>query len=220
MKPNLTELTQENYDRIVKTILDQPGYRHLKIPWADFAENARKTIENWVVEVLRKLFDQPLASTPFSGGLSVAVIILSAVALIALLLLAASLFTGMFERSSKLSGILGEAITAETTPETLMEKARVAERSGDTRQAVRYGFIAVLLKMHRARLVFLDEAWTNQELYLHLEKNRFGSLEALESVMAGFNAAWYGHKPVNALALAQWQNDLEQVWQEVASHES
>lgn len=211
--------SQEAYDSIVKEILDKPGYRHLRLPWTDFVEDAWKFIESWVIKTLERLFDQPAVSTPFSGSVSVAVIILSAVALIALLLWAVTFFTGMFGRSPQLRGILGEAITAETTPETLKEKARMAEQAGDMRQAVRFGFIAVLLKMHRARLVFLDETWTNQELYLHLEKTSFVSLEALKALMDAFNASWYGHKPITAPAYGQWQQALEQVWREVDSRE-
>lgn len=212
-------LSKEAYDRIVSAVLNQPGYWHLRNTWSDFIENIRKIIEDWVIETLKRLFEQPQVSTPFSSGVSVAVIILGAVALIGVLLLVAGVFAGVFSRAPKVHGILGEAITPQTTPETLMEKSRTAERSGDIRQAIRFGFIAVLLKMHRARLVFLDETWTNQELYQHLERSRFVSLVALKDVMEGFNASWYGHKPPSGAGYMQWQASLEQVWQEVTSRE-
>lgn len=211
--------TQAQYDGIVQDILNQPGYRHLRMPWTDFIDTARQVIEAWLAGVFSRLFDQPAVTTPFTGGVSVAVILLSAAGFIALVLLTAGLFSGVFRRSSQVTGILGEPITAETTPDTLLEKSRAAERAGDRRQAVRYGFIAVLLKMHRARMVFLDETWTNQELYGYLEKNRLASLPALRGIMEEFNAAWYGHKLPNDAAYAVWQRELEQVWQEVASHE-
>ncbi len=211
--------SQAIYDQIVTDILSQPGYWHLKNAWADFIATATASIEKWLLETLGKLFETPQTSTPFSSGFSTAVVILCAVGLIALVLLVAGLFTGVFRRSSRLHGILGETITAETTPDTLMERARAAEQSGDTRQAVRLGFIAVLLKMHRARMVFLDETWTNQELYAHLERNQFTSLPSIKGVMEGFNAAWYGHKNLGNEAYRQWQLDLEKVWQEVTSRE-
>lgn len=211
--------SQETYDSIVRSILDEPGYRHLRLPWTDFIENARKGIEAWVIEVLEKLFAQPAQSTPFSGGLSTVAVVLSIVALIALVLASATLIKRMFGRAPQLHGILGETITAETTAVTLMEKARAAENVGDIRQAVRFAYIAVLLKMHRARLVFLDEAWTNEELYRYLEKNRFTSLEALREVMEGFNVSWYGHRPLEPAAYDRWQQALEQLWQEVDAHE-
>lgn len=211
--------SKEQYDSIVQGVLDQPGYRHLKLPWIDFLENARKVVEEWVIELIRGLFDQPPVSTPFTGGVSTAVVILCVVALIACVFLAGGLFAGIFKRSPKTVGILGETITPETTPETLLEKARGAEQAGDLRQAVRYGYIAVLLKMHRARLVYLDESWTNLELYRFLEKSRFQSLSALGAVMEGFNVSWYGHKYLPGEEYTQWQNALDQVWQEVATRE-
>lgn len=211
--------SQETYDSAVEKILDQPGYQHLRLPWADFIENFRENIEGWVIWALERLFDQAAVSTPISGGLSVAVIILSAAALIGLVLLAASLMTGVFRPSPQVRGILGEPVTAETTPESLMARSQASESAGDIRQAMRLGFIALLLKMHRSRLVFLDETWTNQELYLYLEKSRFASLHALKELMDGFNASWYGHKPFGPAAYSLWQTALEQVWQEVESRE-
>jgi len=215
----VTISAREVYDSIVRSVLDQPGYRHLKLPWTDFLETMRKSMEEWLLELLKRIFDQPMTSTPFTGGVSTAMVILGIVVLVALGITVAGLFSGMFRRTQAVHGILGETITEETTPDSLMEKGRIAEQSGDRRQAVRYGFIAVLLKMHRARMVFLDDAWTNQELYRHLEGSRFASLSSLKAVMEGFNAAWYGHKDLNGEVFAAWHGDLELVWQEVASRE-
>ncbi len=211
--------SREVYDSVVQAILDKPGYRHLRLPWTDLLESVLQTIEKGIIELLHRIFNQPGTSTPFTGGVSAVIVIIGVVALVALALLIAGLFRGMFRKSQRVHGILGETITEETTPDTLMEKSRNSERSGDTRQAVRYAFIAVLLKMHRARMVFLEDAWTNQELYRHLERSRFVSLRPLNGVMEGFNAAWYGHKGMDGTAYAQWRSELEQVWQEVASRE-
>lgn len=211
--------TREVYDSVVQAILDQPGYRHLRLPWTDLLERVLKYIEKGVIELLRVIFNQSGGSTPFTGGVSTAIVIIGIVALVGLALLIAGLFGGMFRKTQAVHGILGETITEETTPDTLMEKSRSSEHSGDTRQAVRYAFIAVLLKMHRARMVYLEDAWTNQELYRHLEKNRFASLPSLNRVMEGFNASWYGHKDMDGAAYAKWHSALELVWQEVASRE-
>lgn len=211
--------SREVYDSVVQAILDKPGYRHLRLPWTDLLEKVLQTVEKGIIELLRTIFNQPGTGTPFTGGMSVVIVIIGIVALVALVLLIAGLFGGMFRKSQVIHGILGETITEETTPDTLMEKSHKSELSGDTRQAVRYAFIAVLLKMHRARMVFLEDAWTNQELYRHLERNRFASLQSLKGMMEGFNAAWYGHKGMDESAYAQWHSDLEQVWQEVTSRE-
>ncbi len=212
-------LTREVYDSVVQAILNKPGYRHLRLPWTNLLESVLEYIEKGIMELLGSLFDRPGTSTPFTGGVSVFVLIIGIAALAALIVLIASLLVGMFRKSQGVQEILGETITEETTPDALMEKSHNAERLGDTRQAVRYAFIAVLLKMHRARMVYLEDAWTNQELYRHLERSRFPSLRALKGIMEGFNASWYGHKGMDGSTYAQWHSDLEQVWQEVASRE-
>lgn len=212
-------LTKDVFDGKVQEILSRPEYLPLHNQIQDLYERYKEEVARAIVEWLMKVFSNVSFSEPTVSGATNLIAVITIVVLVALALMAVGMVMRVVERRPKLRSILGEEISTHTTPDSLREKAQTFYRAADYRMALRYDFIALLLKLHEARYVFLEETWTNQELHDHLQSRNFNHIEILKVLMIGFNAAWYGHKDCSSKDYEAWLQEYTVVWKGVEPRE-
>jgi aromatic ring-opening dioxygenase LigB subunit len=210
---------KEQFDSTIAKILQRPEYARLKGVVTDFIESAKEAINQWIMNMLEKL-DRSNSSIPaVSDKLSTLFILIGLFVIVVVIIFIIVKFSKTFEKNVKVKEILGEKIDDRTTPVSLRHKASAFEKDGDTRQAIRYGFIAILLFMHERRLLYLDETKTNQEIYNYLKKESFLHIKVFEYLADTFNSSWYGHKAYDHKVYETWCSNLDFLWNEVMEHE-
>lgn len=210
--------SKKEFDFIINKILSKSEYIHLKNSLRDFIDNFKKSIINWLERMIeKKIHNYKPIEMP--DKVSTFFIIVGIVVIFVLLLFIVIKIIKAFDKNNRISEILGEKIDDKTTPHTLRTKASNYESKEDYRNAIRYGFIALLLLMHEKNIVYLDETKTNEEIYTYLKKNNFNMLSQFYSMINIFNSAWYGHNYCNKDTYIEWQQFLEVLWKEVMSFE-
>lgn len=212
--------SKNEFDNSVINIVKSPGYSHLKNGFNDFIGNIKSAISQWLMKLLKKLFNNMDSAAAVSDRLSTIFIIVGIIAIIAIIIIIIVKVNKTLERKRKVKEILGEKIDERTTPNSLRQKALSFSEVGDLRQAIRYDFIALLLLMHEHNVVYLDETKTNEEIYKYLRKNNFSILEGFKYLIDCFNSAWYGHKEFNKEDYKYWSSNINVIWNEVTKHES
>lgn len=219
MRMSIIPPTREQFDITIKEILGKLEYRHLNRDYTDLLERIRNSIENWLEKWLKNRSFQydnfENISHSLSNGFIVATVILIVVVIIVIFLL----LRKMVGKDTKVKKLYGEIIDEKTTAEILIDKSNNCKDNGDYRDAARYSFIALLVKLNEKNLLYLDETRTNNEMVQSLRKNRFKYIELFEKVVNLFNAVWYGHKPMNEDKFSSWESLMDVLWNEVMSIE-
>jgi hypothetical protein len=211
---------EQQFESTVNRILQRPGYRYLQNVFSDIIEKIKDTIARWIESLLNSTFSTLQNASEISGNLSV-IFITAALLIMAGIIITIIVKTSRaFEKRKKVKEILGEKLEEGTTPESLKARASSFESKGDYRQAVRYGFIALLLFMHNRNLLYLDDTKTNEEIYSNLKKLNFKGLKVMKLAMDLFNSSWYGHKTFNSESYIGWTEELNLLWNEVVEYET
>lgn len=211
--------SKSEFDNSVSKIVQSPGYSNLKNGFEDFIGSIKNAISQWLMKLLKKLFNNIEDASKVSDKLSTIFIIIGILAIIAIITIIVVKVNKTLERERKIREILGERIDEKTTPNSLRQKSQDYIKAEDYRRAVRYDFIALLLLLHEYNVVYLDEAKTNEEIYKYLKKNNFSRLEGFRYLIESFNAAWYGHKEYDKEIYKKWSSYVEAIWNEVTKHE-
>lgn len=215
---NLLSVTQPQYKELVRKILESPGYLHLKNPIKEFfqalAQHLGKMLSDWLIKTLGSSAKNAV-NAPWLGYAILAVGVLILIGILIALYLS---FRNGFGRGTRDYSILGETITADTTPEGFRQKALSCRAEGDFRQAIRFDFIALLLLFHRNNRLKASDSQTNYEVYRVLEQQSFPLLDQYRMTSVLFNAVWYGHKPCTESDYDGWLASLDVIWNEVISH--
>lgn len=201
--------SREEFDAVVEKILGKFEYRHLRNGYKDLIDRIRTSIEDWLRKWLegKTIKFNEAGDTPFY--LSNGVLIFAIVLIVLIILLLFLLLHRMLGKNAKVKRIYGEIIDEKTTTEQLLDKSNKCKEKGDYREAIRYGFIAVLVKLNEKNLLYLDEAMTNSEMINLLRKNDFEYSEAFEGLVSIFNQVWYGHKAVNEDKYSSWEGLID-----------
>lgn len=81
--------------------------------------------------------------------------------------------------------------------EVLRLRREHAER-GEFREAVRYGYIAVLVTLHKAKIIRVDKSKTNAQLVNEMSAAAPQDAPAFRDVVIVFQATWFGLKRIDA----------------------
>lgn len=210
-------ISQVDFDNTVNQILSKSEYRSINNQLRNFINNLRYIIRNWIIDTLRNIS----WNIPFSAAdnLSTIFIIVAILLLIAIIVLVIVTIIKGLDKDVRVKEILGEKITKETTSLTFKNKAEELQKKGRYREAIRYDFIAILLLMHEKRILYLDKAKTNKEIYLYLKKNPFTQIKKFGELIDIFNISWYGHKLCQLENYETWNKKFNHLWSVVISYE-
>lgn len=216
---NLTIPTKTEFDEAVGEVIKKPGYRHLTGGFLDFIKGMKEGIREWLLGILKKAFSNLENAPEISESLSTLFMIIGLLLIIGIIVFIIVRVSKTFDRRASIGEILGEKIDDKATPRSLRERAQDFTQRGEFRQAIRYDFIAVLLLMHEKNILFLDESKTGGEIYSHLRKNKFQGAALFKQLVGIFNAAWYGHKPLEKKLYDEWSSTLNSIWNGVIEGE-
>lgn len=216
---NLTIPTKPEFDEAVREVLKKPGYRHLTGGFLDFIKRMKDGIKEWLLGIIEKTFSNLENAPEISENLSVIFMIIGLLLIIAIIVFIIIRVSKTFDKRASIREILGEKIDDRATPLSLRERAQEFIQGRDFRQAIRYDFIAVLLLMHEKNILFLDETKTGGEIYGYLRKNKFEKAALFKQLVGIFNAAWYGHKPLEQSLYDEWSSTLNLIWNGVMNVE-
>lgn len=214
MSIEVKDVTREQFDGLVKEVLGGEDYLFkLNEKMSSFLERFRKWLEDFLADRVSADVDVVQLSDTLS-------LILMSVFVIGIVMGAALIGRWLYvwlKNRGKIEEILGEKITKETTPHTLLARAKGAEKEADYRLGVRYAYIGLLLLMHEKGLLYIEKTMTNMEIYKALEREQYKDLEAFRDVMEIFNYTWYGQNAYTEEAYKSfWEKEMA-LWNEVTS---
>ena len=177
----------------LQTILDRPAYQ-----WRPDKPSA---IESWVVDLIRKLTRTLPALDPGGGGITINIPV-DLVATIAGILII--LFVFWFVGREFMGGLLLEAGAGPSTRDggepltaaRALQQAQNLSTAGDYRNAVRYLYLASLLRLDERGLLRYDRSRTNRE-YLRSVDETPELASNLKDVIDVFDEVWYGYQPLD-----------------------
>ncbi|WP_026476869.1 hypothetical protein [Alkaliphilus transvaalensis] len=211
---------KSEFDHIVKEILESPRYRHLGNGRENGLDELRKWLVDWLSRLLERLSSNEMEISPVvADRLSVLALIIGLVFITTIVVFIAVKLNKTFEKNDRVKEILGEKIDDLTTPNSLRAKAEEIQLQGDFRLAVRYDFIALLLLLHRSKIIYLNEAKTNEEIYRCLIEGNFKSLEEIKWLINTFNSVWYGLNTFTENQYKDWNHQFNRLWNEVLKDE-
>ena len=210
-------VSKEEFDKVIEGVLASKEYQYIPSKIEAFVEGIKEAILEWVESLLEGRIDTSGTSQlPQAVSIILALIVL--IAGIAILALLIKYIYKCRSNRKKLHEILGEQISEETTPLTLLEKGEGYAVNGDYRIGIRYRYIALLLLLHEEGVLHIRNAMTNQEIYNALEKKQYNHLESFSRVMTSFEYIWYGQNDYTKEQYEQYKLEEQSLWKEVTSH--
>ena len=163
---------------------------------------------DWLVRLLERILT-PIENVPSGAGTAFGWLIGLAGALF---LGGILLYVLIGLRHSVVRGASTAAVPAEhalSAQEAATQAANLI-RSGDSRMAVRYMYLAALLWLDERKLLRYDPALTNRE-YLDRVGANPELRRRLAQVVATFDRVWYGHEPLSDAEYAEYVGRIEQL---------
>lgn len=217
---NGTTLIKEDFDRVVGEILNKAEYRRLQNDYADIIERIRNTIMEWIEVILEKFFSMEGKLGTSAFGISNGIVIICLMLLVILVIVLFLSMKRVVGQNRTVRTIYGEKISSSTTAEGLRNKAIEYRKHGYYREAIRVGFISLLLKMDEKNLLYLDPAKTNEEMVAILRNSNFKYVDIFQSLTYLFNEAWFGRKKIHEEEFSLWEKKLDELWNGVLGIES
>lgn len=109
--------------------------------------------------------------------------------------------------------ILGETLAPDATAESLLAQAERLALSGDIRQAIRKGYIALLCELSDRKLLGLAGHKTNQDYLRDVQRRSNPIFEPMHALTSSFEQHWYGETP----ATEQDWHDFRGQYREIVS---
>ncbi|MGM0369508.1 MAG: hypothetical protein ACQEP9_03755 [Bacillota bacterium] len=210
-------VAQEEFAKTVNEVALAPEYRIMRWKKLIYGQLAdwKDQLVKWL---LQQAQNKDWSLNPDWLDLLANLVIIVGIIVIGIVIIYSILYlVKSFKQDNQVEEILGEEITEETTPNSLRAKAEQLQQAGQLRRSIRYDFIALLYLMHQQSLLYLDQAKTNQEIYLYLEETKFFGLDSFKELVTIFNATWYGHQDCDQQSYHRWTVNLNSLWSEVAS---
>jgi Domain of unknown function (DUF4129) len=165
----------------------------------------------WLVRLIEAML------TPFGGmaggtGTTVAWVIAS-VGIVALLIVVVLIARGL-RRARVVEDAPEGDPEANLTARAAIDQASSIARAGDYRTAVRFLYLAALLRLDERGLLRYDRALTNRE---HLDRLRDNPplQAALARVVDTFDNVWYGSRAIDQAAFEQYRASVERIGRDV-----
>lgn len=159
----------------------------------------------WIGRALERLF-RPLGSAVAANSSGIAWVF--AVGGTLLLALVIGYLARGLRRSVAGGASAPDDIDTALTAAAAREQAGSLARGGDYRSAVRYLYLAALLRLDERGTLRYDRALTNRE-YLERVRENPALRARLAAVVDTFDRVWYGHSPIDAAGFAAYQRAVE-----------
>ena len=177
----------------LQTILDRPAYQ-----WRPDKPSA---IESWFVDLIRKLARALPNPDPQGDGITINIPVDVLVTIAGILIM---LFVFWFVGREFMGGLLLEAGAGPSTRDggepltaaRALQQAQNLSTAGDYRSAVRYLYLASLLRLDERGLLRYDRSRTNRE-YLRSVDEKPELASNLKDVIDVFDEVWYGYQPLD-----------------------
>lgn len=219
MKVEQLAASKEEFDQVIQEILAEKEYWYLNKEANQAVHSLADKLREWLEKLLSSRMDDAGEIATLSDTLSIVIIVILGIALIILIALIIKYVYESINERKKLDEILGEKITKETTPFTLLDKAKGFEAQGDYRMSIRFSYIGLLLLMHQEGLLYIEKSMTNAEIYECLKKENYISLERFQLIMEAFNYTWYGQNEYTIEAYEGYKVNITTLWNEVNINE-
>lgn len=163
---------------------------------------------NWLGRIIEALFS-PLGSV----APATANIVAWAIGLIGL---AALIGVIVYLLAGLRRGVIREARPPADDPEAnltaseALDQASSLARDGDYRTAVRYLYLAALLRLDERGQLRYDRALTNRE-YLDRVQDNPRLQAALQPIVETFDRVWYGYTPLDQVAFEAYRSSVERL---------
>ena len=177
----------------LQTILDRPAYQ--------WRQDEPSAIESWFIDLIRKLtriFPNPDLR---GDGITISIPVDLVVTIAGILIL---IFVFWFVGREFMGGLLLEAGAGPSTRDAgepltaarALQQAQNLSTAGDYRNAVRYLYLASLLRLDERGLLRYDRSRTNRE-YLRSVDETPELASNLKDVIDVFDEVWYGYQPLD-----------------------
>jgi hypothetical protein len=162
---------------------------------------------SWLGRLIERLLS-PLGSLPSGTGSSLA----WAIAAVGILLVLGVILSLALRLRR---GLVGEAARPEEAEEVLtareaIDQAGELARGGDYRAAVRYLYLAALLRLDERGMLRYDRALTNRE-YLDRTRDNPALRAALTPIVETFDTVWYGHVALTRDDFESFRDQVERL---------
>ena len=97
------------------------------------------------------------------------------------------------------------------TEKAALVRAETAEAANDFRGALRFLYLSAILHLQERGVLPYDKSLTNRE-YLHQAQTDTDLQATLGPAVTLFDEVWYGHKPCDAVTLADYRALLQKVY--------
>lgn len=211
-------VSKEEFDEVVEEVLASKEYQYIPSKIEAFLNHITERLMDWLEDLMEGKLD--ISST--NQVPKVVSIILAVLVLVASIIVLAWLIKYIYKcmrNGKKLQEILGEQISEETTPYTLLEQGKDYAVKGDYRTSIRYRYIAFLLLLHEQDILHIKNAMTNQEIYNALKKKQYNHLEDFKKLMTHFEYTWYGQNSYTREEYENYESEEQRLWKDVTSHE-
>jgi len=196
------------FPEAMNDVLNARRYRHLQ------ADNGglRETLANWLEEQFGNLFDsqaQPIRETNYTPlnldiSFSALPIIFSVIGI--LLLVAAVAFIIYKIASVKKNKIISlEEIFEEARDLTALDLIRKSDTMHDRRLAVRYRYIAVLLRLTERQTINIRPSFTNFIILQQLTPDLKPPFKIVADI---FHLSWFGYKNISDSKYQEFINSV------------
>lgn len=98
----------------------------------------------------------------------------------------------------------------QITAADAMQQSQQLARSGDYRTAMRYLYLALLLRLDEAHLLRYDRTLTNRE-YLHQLHDNPDLRQRMTPIIQTFDRVWYGNEPLDAASFHAYEQQITAV---------
>jgi hypothetical protein len=193
----------------LRTILSNPPY----------GTRERQEVEppSWLIEFLSwlgRLIEAMLR--PFGvvipGAANAVAWVIGILGLILLIGVTADLINGLRRATATTEDDADQSEEVLTSREALTQASTLA-RDGDRRAAVRYLYLAALLRLDEQGLLHYDRALTNRE-YIERVRDNPKLHENLRAIVEIFDQVWYGHLPIEADTFERYRLQVERLGRE------
>jgi len=188
------------FDEAMSRALESPKYNVLTGRTPDISERAADIIRNFIEKYVLPLLAR---IPPFTGGGSgvnilYGIFIISGIMIISLIIYFYAANKKKRGLSMPVADILSGVDINYATTESLLKQAAAFAEAGMYRDAVRYGYIALLLTLDKKGLIGLSDSKTNGQF---LREVKFSAPEisgGFGLAVAAVNYIWFGNKNIDA----------------------
>lgn len=205
-----TSADEEEVKKKLEEILSSEEFSEESSKNSDLLAEFWKRIIDYITELLDKLNVPGNSDVLFYGNtISAGMILIIKVAAIVLLIVVIALIVYFIYRGFRNSIRLKkdeDTILLNTIkdPDVLLEKVAQLKNAGDFDQALRFLYIALLVKFNNLNLIKINKSKTNKQYLMEIYSSKPEIHGSVADFTNDFNVHWYGRKKVEKEKFDFW----------------